>query len=564
MKAKLAIQLMAMMLACSIAYGQNQVGNAVQSAYQKINEGQLESAMEDLRSLIDKNDRHFGALTALGYAYRMSKKYAESVDLYKKAHESDPTMALGKFNLGVAYGLAQMNDEAFRTLLEVKSNNQFNITNIGLSPAAAILKEDKRWASLFPSKEEYAYPFVEENIKIIHDWHGETKGDQFGWIARNIGDVNGDGYNDLTSSAPTNNEGGLGAGKIYVHSGKSGKLLWSFASPDEAGQLGMSIDAAEDVNGDGIPDVVAGAPYVNKTWVFSGKDGEVLFSWKGENNNGAFGRCVKGVGDVNNDGFGDVLVGEPFQIWGAPLNSDKIDQKGNVYLYSGKNGALLKQWTGERIGDGFGTAVTGKTTGTATFIMVGAPAAGNKNAGEVTIYKGTQSAPFFTISADSTGSRLGDMFMSVVGDVNADGTKDIYVSDFSNNALGNATGRAYVYSGESGAMLYEFTGENAGDGFGIGVADAGDINQDGFDDLVIGAWQYRSVAPAGGKIYVYSGRNGGIIREITGSIVGETLGFDTTGIGDIDGDGVPDLLLTSAWSAINGTQSGRMLIISGK
>lgn len=550
-------------LSHSIIMAQGNSAQVVQASFQKMNAGQIDEAIADLNKVISDQPDHGGALGMLGLAYRRKQEYAKSVDFYKKAQKVQPENVSSQFNLGVAYALADDKDAAFETLLKVKKTNAFNITNIGLSPAGPVLKSDARYKTLFPTPEEYADPFTEK-AELIHDWKGENQSDQFGWIGRNIGDVNGDGIMDITSSAPTNKEGGINAGKVYVHSGKSGELIWSHAAKDENGQLGMSIEAAGDVNGDGIPDVVAGAPYVNKAWVFSGKDGQVIYEWKGADTKGAFGRGVRGVGDVNKDGFGDVLIGEPFQIWGGPLNSTKVEQAGAVYLYSGKDGTVLQKWQGDRVGDGFGAALGGKTTDGVTLIMIGAPGAGSSKSGQVYVYKGMKKKPFFIIESDETGKRLGGMFMSVVGDVNGDGKQDVYASDFSNSALGNSTGRAYIHSGANGKRLMVLTGETAGDGFGIGVADAGDINQDGYDDLVIGAWQHASAAPSGGKIYVYSGKDSSILRTLTGKVVGETLGFDATGIGDVNGDGVVDLLLTSAWSAINGSQSGRMFIVSGK
>ena len=130
-----------------------------------------------------------------------------------------------------------------------------------------------------------------------------------------------------------------------------------------------------------------------------------------------------------------------------------------------------------------------------------------------------------------------------------------------------------MYSGADGKKLLTLTGETAGDGFGIGSAEAGDVNRDGFDDLIIGAWQHSGMTSlaglagsttSAGKVYLYSGKDGSLMKTITCRIPGDTFGFDATGIGDVDGDGVIDFLLTSAWSGIKGYRSGRVFIISGK
>lgn len=95
------------------------------------------------------------------------------------------------------------------------------------------------------------------------------------------------------------------------------------------------------------------------------------------------------------------------------------------------------------------------------------------------------------------------MFVSVVGDVDADGVADVYAVDWSSNISGKGSGRIYVHSGASGKRIYAIEGESAGDGFGIGPADAGDVDGDGHDDLIIGAWQHASMAPSGGKVYLF-------------------------------------------------------------
>ena len=168
------------------------------------------------------------------------------------------------------------------------------------------------------------------------------------------------------------------------------------------------------------------------------------------------------------------------------------------------------------------------------------------------------------MESDESASSFGGMFVSVVGDVDADGTMDLYASDWSHGAKGPQTGKIHVVSGMDGRELLALEGEAQGDGFGIGPADAGDVDGDGHADLVIGAWQHASAAPAGGKVYLYSGKDGSLIRAWTSKVMGETFGFDATGMGDVDGDGVIDLLLTSAWSPASGARSGRMFVVSSR
>ncbi len=550
------------LMACQESGSPAQVARTpdLQPAFQQFSNGDVDGALATLDSLEAAHPDAAQIFAARGQFLRQGQDLEGSLAAYERAADLAPQGAGTLFNLGVAYGLLERDDEAMGALERARDAG-YNVFGIANTPPGARLAGHARYASLFPSAADYADPFV-ESTRIIHDWTGENPRDQFGWVARNVGDVDGDGVDDAASSATTNNDGAQAGGKIYVFSGASGQLLWTAVGSDPSGRLGFVVEGAGDVNGDGTPDVIAGAPYANKAFVYSGRDGALIRTLAGNDPAGAFGAGVTGLGDIDGDGFGDLLVGEPHQIWGAPLGGGALDDPGAAHVFSGRDGSSLLTLRGQNPGDGFGATLAAGMDG--SVFVVGAPSAGEGQRGQAFVYHGLDPEPLFVLVPAESGVNFGAMFMSVMGDADGDGVDDIYVSDWADGSKGPSTGRIYVFSGADGSKHLELEGEAAGDGFGIGVSDAGDIDGDGRADLIIGAWQHASAAASGGKLYAYSGADGALLHTVTGKVMGETLGFDTTGLGDVDGDGTVDFLVTSAWSGINGFQSGRTLVISGR
>ncbi len=524
------------------------------AAMERLQSGDTAGAVRMLEGLTRDEPRSAEAWRALSAGYRQLKQTDKAIAASEEALRIEPGAAQSLYMLGVLYAAKGNAGQAFVWFGRARDTHRFDMTQLTQEAEVKDLRKDPRYAALLPKPREFEHPFVEP-VKILREWRGEAPNDQFGWIARNIGDVDGDGINDIVTSAPTHGKGDSHSGRIYVYSIGGHRLLWT-ADGNAGDELGTGVEAAGDTNGDGIPDVVASGPSARGiARIYSGRDGRVLREFHAVSPEEMFGNHISGVGDVDGDGCADVLVG-------SPGKDGEAKSPGHAYLYSGRTGALLRTLAGERAGDQFGSTVAGYSDGAHRYLVVGAGQAGPQHHGRVYVYVNGSPSPKFTMEADRTGRALGAMFVSVPGDLDGDGVPDIYGSDWANDARGISSGRIYVHSGRTGAPLLTLTGESAHDGFGTSPSEAGDVNGDGRADLIVGAWQYGKAALSGGRAYLYSGRNGRLLRTYTDRIPGDTLGFDAVGLGDIDRDGSVDLLITAAWSGVNGFHSGRVFVIS--
>ncbi len=279
-----------------------------------------------------------------------------------------------------------------------------------------------------------------------------------------IADVNGDGAGDVIVGAPGETGGALGAGRVHVFSGLTGALIRTIQSPnaDAGGEFGDDMAGLPDVSGDGVPDILVGAPFENpgatpidagRAYIMSGATGLVLrtFQSPGQEIDGRFGESVAAVPDTNGDGIADVVVGAPRENPGtSPVDN------GRAYIYSGATGVLLQKCLppAPEINGQFGFAVAG------------------------------------------------------AADMNGDGRGEVIVGAWNEN-FGNApadAGRVHVYSGATGLRLFSRAspGATAGGAFGRAV---GGLTTPGMRvRLLVGA-RGETAAPGGpasaGAVYLF-------------------------------------------------------------
>ncbi len=356
---------------------------------------------------------------------------------------------------------------------------------------------------------------------------GEAAGDDLGFAVAAAGDVNGDGYADVIVGARGNDAGGGQAGRAYLYyggPGADGVPDVTFTGPSAGTGLGSAVGGAGDVNGDGYADVIVGAN--GRAFIFYGgsqPDAAVDLVLTQSVELEGFGYSVGSAGDWNGDGYDDVIVG-------APANPCDVFGKvclpgeglaGSAYVYfggPGADGVPDLTLTGEADGDHFGTSVetAGDVNGDGhADVIVGAPVngTGGTSAGRAYVYFG---GPGADATADRvlTGAGEGDEFGSsagTAGDVNGDGYADLIVGAPSNDAGGERVGRAYVYFGGPAADAtadLTLTGEAPSLYFGVSVGTAGDVNGDGHADVIVGSSHFIAGSQRPGRVCVYYGGPG--------------------------------------------------------
>jgi len=393
-----------------------------------------------------------------------------------------------------------------------------------------------------------------------------TETEPAGYVVRAAGDVNDDGFGDLIVGVPLGTKKGRPHGSARIVSGKDASVLHVLEGRDSSPEFGSSVDGAGDVNGDGLDDVIVGDPGDPRggaAWIFSGKTGEVLEVLRPRRKGTRFGASVAGAGDVDQDALADVIVG-------APDDEPNGPKSGSASLFKGKNGALILTLSGHRPGDQYGTSVAGAGDVNGDVfadVIVGAPQILSAGDGYAEVLSGHGGAVLHTV----VGRRDLRSFGSAVrgaGDVDADGLADFVIA--APDARGG--GKVLVVSGHSGKHLHFFSmpedlagtegQEHAG--FGFSVSGAGDVDNDGYADLVVGApLALREPGKPVGAAFVVSGKRGLLLEVLWGPEPAAGFGWSVSTAGDVNADSYADVAVGAPGGSPPGAERSRVYVFSG-
>ncbi len=377
-------------------------------------------------------------------------------------------------------------------------------------------------------------------LSSMPDWsaEGNQAGARFGHTVGVAGDVDGDGYPDVVIGAPGYDGSGGDEGRDYLYSGSFSGLnsssAWTGQGNCAGGQFGYSAGPAGDVNGDGYADIVVGTPNAGgscnadgsgRVYAYYGSDmglpGMPSWTIQGIWPGAHLGWSVSTAGDVNDDGYGDVIVG-------APDYADGNTREGRIMVYLGTEAGLTtaEQWAYDSnrqyVAMGYAVGTAGDVNGDGYGdLLAGAPWCSlvESNCGEAYAFYGGEleaAPPFDPVDDPGQDQAYLGCAVSTAGDVNGDGYADIIIGAYGYDNGQVDEGRAFLFQGSVSGPLpspaWTAESDQAGAYFGYAVGIAGDVNADGFSDVIVGAYHYDGDGDTvdEGRVYLYLGGAAGL------------------------------------------------------
>ncbi len=405
--------------------------------------------------------------------------------------------------------------------------------------------------------------------RLIRRIDSQIAGRGLGVSLASPGDLDGDGVPDIVAGGQ---QDAAATGIALALSGATGETLYELHPVEIRGFFGASLAASGDLDGDGVPDLIVGAPFtttkvgfgVGAVLVFSGATGKLLYNFTGDQPGCYMGSAVSGVGDLDGDGIPELMMGTPYG------GRDEIIGLGNAFIHSGRTGELIARFDGEQPGDYLGAALSGiedvDGDGVADLLLA-APFAspeGRSQAGALELRSGASGDLIYRVVGTEASAYFGRS-LAVVGDLDGDGILD-FAAGAPNASPGGlpSAGEAFAFSGATGALIFRWEGFARFDEFGAAVAGGQDVDGDGIPDVVVGAPGASPGELSGaGSAFVFSGATGQLLFRWDGQAAGESLGRAVALIGDLDGDGRAEVLVGAPYASPNGLSgAGTVFVLS--